>query len=137
MLLFETRHLVKSFKQRRVVNDVNLYVNQGEVVGLLGPNGAGKTTTFSIIVGLLRPEKGHIIFKKKNISLLPMYKRARIGISYLPQMSSIFRKLTVEENIRIVLQYMGILGGCSLCDLILKREKKSKDKTRRTPRQKI
>ncbi|MBI5206669.1 MAG: LPS export ABC transporter ATP-binding protein [Candidatus Firestonebacteria bacterium] len=101
----EVKNIIKSFSKRRVVNNINLSMNQGEVVGLLGPNGAGKTTTFHIIVGLMRPEKGEIAVDGKNILGLPMYKRAKLGLSYLPQEPSIFRKLTVEENILIVLEY--------------------------------
>ena len=96
--------LTKSYQRRRVVDHVNIEVRQGEIVGLLGPNGAGKTTTFYMIVGLERPEEGRIYFDGEDISTLPMYKRARRGIGYLAQEPSVFRKLTVEENILAVLQ---------------------------------
>jgi lipopolysaccharide export system ATP-binding protein len=96
--------LGKSFKSRRVVNDVSLNVRRGEVVGLLGPNGAGKTTVFYMITGLLQADKGAITLEGHDITGLPMYRRARLGIGYLPQEASIFRGLTVEDNIRAVLQ---------------------------------
>ena len=104
MQILSTVDLIKSFKGRKVVNDVNLRIAQGEVVGLLGPNGAGKTTTFYIIVGLTDPDSGQVLLDGANITHLPMYLRARNGISYLPQEPSIFRKLTVEENIMAVLE---------------------------------
>jgi lipopolysaccharide export system ATP-binding protein len=104
MLSLKTVNLVKSFKGRRVVDDVNLRIQQGEVVGLLGPNGAGKTTSFYIIVGLTLPDEGHVFLNDKEITQLPMFLRARNGISYLPQEPSIFRKLTVEENILAILE---------------------------------
>ena len=95
----------KSYRGRRVVNDVNLHVNQGEVVGLLGPNGAGKTTSFYIIVGLIPSDTGRVVINDQDITEVPMYLRARnFGISYLPQEPSIFRKLTVEDNILAVLE---------------------------------
>ena len=96
--------LRKSYRKRTVVNDVSLEIKQTEIVGLLGPNGAGKTTVFYMIVGLEKPDSGKIILDTKDISRLPMYLRARNGISYLPQEASVFRKLTVEENILLVLQ---------------------------------
>jgi lipopolysaccharide export system ATP-binding protein len=99
-----TVDLTKSYKGRKVVDDINLRIAQGEVVGLLGPNGAGKTTTFYIIVGLTSPDSGQVILDGVDISDYPMYLRARNGISYLPQEPSIFRKLTVEENILAVLE---------------------------------
>src|ERR1043165_601437 len=104
MQILSTVDLTKSYKGRKVVDDINLRIDQGEVVGLLGPNGAGKTTTFYIIVGLARPDAGQVLLDGVNITGLPMYLRARGGISYLPQEPSIFRKLTVEENIMAVLQ---------------------------------
>lgn len=104
MDLLETRGLTKSYSGRKVVNDLRITVRRGEVVGLLGPNGAGKTTTFYMVVGLIRSDKGQIIFDNKDITRLPMYKRARCGIGYLSQDPSIFRKLTVEENIVAVLE---------------------------------
>ena len=108
MFLFETKHLVKAYKKRCVVNRVSIAVEKGEIVGLLGPNGAGKTTTFYMIVGLIKPHEGHVLFGKKNITRLPMYKRARSGISYLSQEPSIFRKLSVEQNIMVVLETMNL-----------------------------
>lgn len=96
--------LVKSFKGRRVVKDVSLSVKAGEVVGLLGPNGAGKTTIFDMMVGLCPPDAGEILFNGTSITDLPMFKRARQGIGYLPQESSVFRRLTVEENILAILE---------------------------------
>ncbi len=102
------KDLVKTYSGRRVVNRVNLVVNRGEVVGLLGPNGAGKTTTFYMIVGLVSPEEGSILLNGENIGLFPMYLRARKGINYLPQEPSIFRKLTVEENILAILETLDI-----------------------------
>ncbi|MFB3921668.1 MAG: LPS export ABC transporter ATP-binding protein [Terriglobia bacterium] len=104
MQVLSTVDLTKSFKGRKVVDDVNLRIAQGEVVGLLGPNGAGKTTTFYITVGLTAPDSGQVLLDGVDITGLPMYLRARNGISYLPQEPSIFRKLTVEENIMAVLE---------------------------------
>ncbi len=97
-------HLMKRYKRRPVLRDVSLNVKRGEAVGLLGPNGAGKTTCFYIVTGLIDPDSGHIRLDGKDITTLPMYRRARLGISYLPQESSIFRGLSVEDNIRSVLQ---------------------------------
>lgn len=102
--------LVKKYKQRTVVNGVSLHLEQGEVVGLLGPNGAGKTTTFYMIVGMIRPNRGSVALDTLNITHRAMYKRARIGISYLPQEPSIFRKLSVENNIKAILQYQKMTG---------------------------
>ena len=104
MQILKTENLVKTFRGRPVVNDVNLEIKQGEVVGLLGPNGAGKTTTFYIIVGLASPDRGQVFLDGRNITRLPMFLRAKNGISYLPQEPSVFRKLTVEENILAILQ---------------------------------
>jgi lipopolysaccharide export system ATP-binding protein len=101
-------NLVKSYGGRTVVNSINIEINKGEIVGLLGPNGAGKTTSFYMIVGLIRPDKGNIIFDSRDITRMPMYKRARQGIGYLCQEDSIFRKLTVEENIMAVLETLDI-----------------------------
>jgi lipopolysaccharide export system ATP-binding protein len=103
-----TENLVKSYSKRTVVDQVSIDLNQGEVVGLMGPNGAGKTTTFYMVVGLIRPQQGRITLNDEDITSLPMYKRARKGIGYLAQDSSIFRKLTVEENIMAVLQTLKI-----------------------------
>jgi len=99
-----TDNLQKVYGGRQVVRDVSIRVSQGEVVGLLGPNGAGKTTTFYMIVGMVRPDGGHIFLDDVEMSTKPMYRRARLGLGYLPQESSIFRKLTVEENIMAVLE---------------------------------
>ncbi len=99
-----TDRLVKRYGKRTVVKGVSLEVNQGEIVGLLGPNGAGKTTTFYMIVGLIKPNEGHIYLDDKEITKLPMYKRAQLGIGYLPQEASVFRKLSVEDNIKAVLE---------------------------------
>jgi lipopolysaccharide export system ATP-binding protein len=99
-----TKDLVKRYRQRTVVNHVSIDVKQGEIVGLLGPNGAGKTTTFYQVVGLIKPDEGNVFLNDTNITKLPMYKRAKLGIGYLPQEPSIFRKLTVEDNIMAVLQ---------------------------------
>lgn len=98
------KDLVKVYSKRTVVNKISISVNQGEIVGLLGPNGAGKTTTFYMIVGLIRPNSGNIFLDQRNISKYPMYKRARLGIGYLSQEASIFRQLTVEENITAILE---------------------------------
>jgi len=100
-----TDNLVKIYSKRKVVNGASINVRQGEIVGLLGPNGAGKTTTFYMIVGLIRANKGKIFLDKKNISRKPMYRRARMGIGYLPQEPSIFRKLSVADNLMAVLEY--------------------------------
>jgi lipopolysaccharide export system ATP-binding protein len=99
-----TREISKSYRGRRVVHDVSLSVKQGEVVGLLGPNGAGKTTSFYIIVGLISADSGNVLLDDEDITRLPMYKRAGRGISYLPQEASVFRKLTVEENLMAILE---------------------------------
>ncbi|MBP7792142.1 MAG: LPS export ABC transporter ATP-binding protein [Candidatus Goldbacteria bacterium] len=107
-----TEHLIKIYKNKRVVNDVNIEVKQGEIVGLLGPNGAGKTTTFYMILGIIQPDMGDIKIvddhEKISIKDMPMYKRSLMGISYLAQEPSIFRKLTVEENMLAVLEFMKI-----------------------------
>jgi len=99
-----TENLVKSYRKRKVVNQVSIEVRRGEIVGLLGPNGAGKTTTFYMVVGLTRPDEGQVLLDDENITRYPMYLRARKGISYLSQEPSVFRKLTVEENILAVLE---------------------------------
>jgi lipopolysaccharide export system ATP-binding protein len=104
MMKLRADNLVKIYKKRKVVNDVSLHVEQGEIVGLLGPNGAGKTTSFYMIVGLIKPNEGSIYLEEDNITSLPMYKRAQLGIGYLAQEPSVFRKLTVEENIMAVLE---------------------------------
>src|SRR5437879_5353948 len=102
--LLSTGNLVKAYRQRRVVNGVSIYVDAGEIVGLLGPNGAGKTTTFNIVVGLVKPDEGQVRFQEKEITRLPMHQRARRGIGYLTQEPSVFRKLTVEQNIQAILE---------------------------------
>ena len=102
--LIRTNDLVKAYRGRTVVQGVSVAVNAGEIVGLLGPNGAGKTTTFYMIVGLIRPTSGNIYFKGKDVSALPMFERARAGMGYLAQEPSIFRKLTVEDNIMAILE---------------------------------
>lgn len=99
-----TKDLVKTYSGRKVVDHVSIEVNQGEIVGLLGPNGAGKTTTFYQVVGLIKPDEGEVFLGDDNITKLPMYKRARMGIGYLPQEASVFRKLSVEDNIAAVLE---------------------------------
>jgi lipopolysaccharide export system ATP-binding protein len=104
MSKLETDEISKSYRGRRVVDDVSVHLQQGEVVGLLGPNGAGKTTTFYMIVGLISPDSGRILVDDQDITHLPMYKRAGRGISYLPQEASVFRKLTVEENLLAILE---------------------------------
>src|SRR3989337_4336968 len=108
MTTLQVEDLEKSHKGRRVVNKVSLTVGTGEVVGLLGPNGAGKTTVFSIITGIFRPSAGRIFLGSTEISHLPAYKRARLGLCYLPQEPSIFRKLTVEENIMAILEFQSM-----------------------------
>ena len=100
----EARHLQKSYGSRQVVFDVSVKVQKGEVVGLLGPNGAGKTTSFYMIVGLVRTDGGHILIDGEDVTRMPIHRRARVGLSYLPQEASIFRKLTVAENVRAVLE---------------------------------
>ncbi len=108
MSTLETQNIVKRYGARTVVDGVSLQVKSGNVVGLLGPNGAGKTTTFYSIAGFIRPDKGDIIFDGEVITHLPIHKRARRGISYLAQEPSIFKKLTVEENVRIILEPLGL-----------------------------
>ena len=102
--LLVTDQLVKEYRHRRVVNGVSITVGCGEIVGLLGPNGAGKTTTFNIVVGLIKPDAGTVTFRQKNITRLAMHQRARLGIGYLTQEPSVFRKLTVEQNILAILE---------------------------------
>lgn len=103
-MIIETKNLVKIYGDRSVVNDVSFEINKGEVVCLLGPNGAGKTTTFYMVVGLIKPNKGQVLLNGEDISAWPMNLRAKAGIGYLPQEASIFRKLTVDENIKLVLE---------------------------------
>ncbi|MGD2013929.1 MAG: LPS export ABC transporter ATP-binding protein, partial [Desulfobacterales bacterium] len=102
------KDLVKSYSKRQVVNSVSLMVKSGEVVGLLGPNGAGKTTTFYMTIGLVRPDKGKVLLDDEDITDLPMYQRARKGVGYLPQETSIFRKLTVKQNLMAILEILPI-----------------------------
>ena len=104
MSLLEAKGLTKQYKNRNVVNGISICVLPGEIVGLLGPNGAGKTTSFNMIVGLVKPDEGDIIFENNSIAKLPMHERARLGIGYLTQEPSVFRKLTVEENILAILE---------------------------------
>ncbi len=108
MSTLKTENIVKFYGKRKVVKNVSIDVKQSEIVGLLGPNGAGKTTTFYMITGMIRPNAGKIILDDREITRLPMYKRARLGIGYLPQEPSIFRKLTVEENILAILEMLPI-----------------------------
>ncbi|MGB0586890.1 MAG: LPS export ABC transporter ATP-binding protein [Limisphaerales bacterium] len=104
MKFLSTEGLAKEYTQRRVVDGVTIHVNPGEIVGLLGPNGAGKTTTFNIVVGIVRPDEGEVLFEGEEITDLPMHERARAGIGYLTQEPSVFRKLTVRENILAILE---------------------------------
>ena len=97
-LTISTKNLIKTYSSRTVVNDVSVKVEQGEIVGLLGPNGAGKTTTFYMVVGLIKADKGEVFLDDLNMTKMPMYKRAQMGIGYLPQEASVFRKLTVEDK---------------------------------------
>jgi lipopolysaccharide export system ATP-binding protein len=108
MYLLETKQLRKSYKGRTVVDGVSINISRGEIVGLLGPNGAGKTTSFYMVVGVIRPDMGNIYFRGEDITRLPMYQRARLGIGYLSQEPSIFRKLTVEENVMSILETLDI-----------------------------
>ncbi|HWV73720.1 MAG TPA: LPS export ABC transporter ATP-binding protein [Pseudosphingobacterium sp.] len=103
-MILKAEHLVKKYKQRTVVNDVSFHVEQGEIVGLLGPNGAGKTTSFYMIVGLIKPNSGNVFLEEQDITEDPMYRRAQKGIGYLAQEASVFRKLSVEDNIMAVLE---------------------------------
>src|ERR1017187_7850205 len=108
MIVLRSEHLVKVYKNRAVVNDVSVEVKQGEIVGLLGPNGAGKTTSFYMIVGLVPPDKGKIFLSDTELTGLPMYKRSQLGVGYLPQEASVFRNLSVEDNISAVLEMTGL-----------------------------
>lgn len=109
--VIRTEKLVKKYKSRTVVNEASIEVHQGEIVGLLGPNGAGKTTSFYMIVGLIRPVSGKIFLDDQDITEFPMYKRAQMGISYLPQEASVFRDMTVEKNIKSILQFTQMSKG--------------------------
>src|ERR1700677_4157021 len=104
MMILRAENLIKVYKGRSVVNDVSVQVQQGEIVGLLGPNGAGKTTSFYMIVGLIPPDKGKIFLGEKELTSMPMYKRSQMGVGYLPQEASVFRNLSVEDNVTAVLQ---------------------------------
>jgi lipopolysaccharide export system ATP-binding protein len=106
--VFRSERLVKTYGKRRVVDDVSIEVREGEIVGLLGPNGAGKTTTFYIMTGMIRPKEGKVFLDDQDVTDMPMYRRARLGIAYLSQESSVFRKLTVEENIMAILETLPI-----------------------------
>jgi lipopolysaccharide export system ATP-binding protein len=100
-------HVSKTYKKRTVVDDVSFHVNEGEIVGLLGPNGAGKTTSFYMTIGLVKPDKGSIYCNDQDVTFLPMHRRAKVGVGYLPQEASVYRKLSVEDNVRSVLEVMG------------------------------
>ncbi len=108
MSVLKAVEVVKSYNGRRVVNGVNLDVQGGEVIGLLGPNGAGKTTTFHMMVGLVQPDAGRVLLNDEDLTMTPIYQRARAGISYLPQESSVFRRLTVEDNLCAILQTLDL-----------------------------
>lgn len=107
-LTLRSEELIKIYKKRKVVNKVSVQVSKGEIVGLLGPNGAGKTTTFYMIVGMIKPNEGKVFLEAQEITKMPMYKRARLGIGYLPQEASVFRRLSVEDNLMAVLQMINI-----------------------------
>lgn len=107
-MILSAQSLYKKYKHRMVVNSISINVSQGEIVGLLGPNGAGKTTTFYMTVGLIEPYDGNVYLGEKDITKSPMYERARLGIGYLPQESSIFRGLTVEENLMAIAQLLPV-----------------------------
>jgi len=119
--MLKADHLVKKYKKRTVVNEVAIDVRQGEIVGLLGPNGAGKTTTFYMIVGMVRPNGGRVFFDDREITSLPMYERARLGIGYLPQEASVFRRLSVRDNLMAVLEMSNLSGQeqAEKCDQLL------------------
>lgn len=106
--LVRTEKLVKSYRGKKVVNEVDVNVRSGEIVGLLGPNGAGKTTTFYMVTGLIHPTAGEVFFRERNVSKVPMYQRARMGLGYLSQEPSVFRKLTVQENVMAILETLPI-----------------------------
>ncbi|MEW6655134.1 MAG: ATP-binding cassette domain-containing protein, partial [Bacteroidota bacterium] len=110
-LILQSESLKKIYKKRTVVNNVSVKVEQGEVVGLLGPNGAGKTTTFYMIVGMIKPNEGKVFLDETDITNQPMYKRAKMGIGYLPQEASVFRKLSVEDNVMAVLQMTSLTAA--------------------------
>src|SRR5690554_7993677 len=114
MKLF-TKNITKSYRRRKVVKGISIEVNQGEIVGLLGPNGAGKTTSFYMIVGLVSPDEGTVHLDGKDITKLPMYKRSQLGVGYLPQEVSVFRKLSVEDNIMAILEMTKLKIGRASC----------------------
>ena len=122
MSVLKAVSVLKAYGGRRVVDDVSLAVNGGEVVGLLGPNGAGKTTTFHMMVGLIQPDEGQVMLNDEELTGLPIYQRARSGISYLPQESSVFRRLTVADNLRAILQTLDLSGSeqQERCDALMK-----------------
>lgn len=126
-MTIEAKNLLKTYGRRSVVNDVSINVERGEVVGLLGPNGAGKTTSFYMVVGLIKPNKGTITLDGKNISKMPMYKRSRLGLGYLPQEASVFRKLTVEQNIIAIWQLRGapVLSVKDKIELVLRKAERA------------
>ena len=107
-MILRSENLIKTYNRRKVVDHVSIEVHRGEIVGLLGPNGAGKTTSFYMITGLVTPDKGKIYLDKHDISRMPMYKRAKLGIGYLPQENSVFRSLSVEDNIRAILEFTSL-----------------------------
>jgi len=107
-ITLKTEHLIKSFSKRRVVDDVSLEIHKGEIVGLLGPNGAGKSTTFYMIVGRIWPEAGRVYVGERDLTSLPMFERARAGVGYLPQEASVFRNLSVRQNLELVLEESGV-----------------------------
>ncbi len=121
-IVLRAESLVKLYKKRAVVKNVSVEVQQGEIVGLLGPNGAGKTTTFYMIVGMIRPNGGHVYLEEKDITRLPMYKRAHAGVGYLPQEPSVFRTMTVRENVLAVLQMTKLTPAqqAARCDTLLR-----------------
>ncbi|MGO9096877.1 MAG: LPS export ABC transporter ATP-binding protein [Bryobacteraceae bacterium] len=126
----KTNELCKAYHRRSVVDDLSISVRQGEVVGLLGPNGAGKTTSFYMIVGLISPDSGRILLDDKEITGLPMYQRARLGISYLPQEPSVFRKLSVEENLMAILETLPLSSGERHARMVLLIEQLGLEKVR-------
>ena len=107
-----TKDLTKKYRQRTVAKDMSVEVNQGEIIGLLGPNGAGKTTTFYMIVGLIKPFSGQVFLDDKNITDMPMYKRAQLGIGYLAQEASVFRHMSIEDNLLAVMQFTDGRASC-------------------------
>ena len=121
--LLRAESIVKSYRTRTVVNEVSIHVKRGEIVGLLGPNGAGKTTTFYMVVGLVRPDAGRVMFEGQDVTRLPVYQRARMGMGYLAQEPSVFRKLTVEQNVLAILETLDLSRAeqQSRCDELLER----------------